>query len=114
MRIFVTFFFLLTAAHAEPLLTSWFLDGSRQYARMYGDQPDVDSQTTYTTWSHPDNGTGQDVPTYAGIHEISYDADFVYVRSSGLGTHIMGPWWRNNETRANIFGNWPGSYAYIM
>jgi hypothetical protein len=42
------------------------------------------------TW---ERGAGvQELPTYVGVHEISATASDVYIRSSGLGTHIMGPW----------------------
>ena len=103
---------LTQLVHATPLLDSWYLEGSRNYARIYGYESDITNKTSYTTWSHPSAGTGQTEPVYAGVHEISYDADYVYVRSSGLGSHVMGPWWQNKETRTFLFNNWPGSWAF--
>ena len=99
-------------ASAEPLLDSWYLEGSRQYARMYGYTGDLESGTSYTSWRHPTAGTGQDEPAYAGVHEVSYDVDSVYVRSSGLGSHVMGPWFRDRSVSVDddaIFVNWPGA-----
>src|SRR5258706_15266398 len=43
-----------------------------------------------TTWS---NGSQvQSLPAYAGIQEIYSSSNWVYIKSSGLGAHVMGPW----------------------
>ncbi|MEM7673655.1 MAG: YHYH protein, partial [Verrucomicrobiota bacterium] len=114
MRLITPFLFACTAVTADPLLTSWYMDASRHYARIYRNADDQLDQAPQLTWLHPNSGTGQAETTYSGIHEVSYNANFVYVRSSGLGSHVMGPWWRDNENPTEIFGNWPGSSAFVM
>ncbi len=117
MKFFFPLLLFTTLSFAEPLLDSWFLEGSRSYARIHQYESDVTNGTSYTDWTHPNSGSDQTEQTYAGVHEVSYDNDFVYVRSTGLGSHLMGPWWRNrnNSTAdSDIFANWPGSYAYIL
>ncbi len=75
---------------AEPILESWYEDSSRHYARVYTSDADALAKNTSTTWNR---GVGvQTQPAYAGVYEINYDASDIYITSSGLGAHIMGPW----------------------
>ncbi len=102
---------LLSAATiclADPLLSSWYIERSGSYARLYETDADQVSQTAVTTWS---NGAGvQDAPTYSGIHEISYTDDWVYIRTTNLASYIMGPWY-GNEARTNLFPSFPANQA---
>jgi len=115
MKIIGVLFLLVCVIHAEPILSSWDIDGSRKYARIYKVESDVTNQSSYTTWDRETATTGggngdQLEPTYAGIHEVSYDDDFVYLRTTGMGAHVMGPWWNNrSDSTADhaIFVNWP-------
>ena len=50
--------------------------------------------------------------TYAGINEVSYSGDWVYIRSTGLGTHIMGPWYLN-AAKTDLFPNYPANRAVL-
>jgi arylsulfatase A-like enzyme len=110
------FLFLLLAIaaplHADPILNSWFTDNSGQYARLY---ETLAAETTgpsaaVTTWYR---GQGvQALPTYSGIHQISYTATDVYLRTTGLGSHIMGPWYLN-AAKTNLFPNYPDNQAFI-
>ncbi|MGJ8652930.1 MAG: sulfatase-like hydrolase/transferase [Opitutaceae bacterium] len=97
---------------AEPLLSSWHTQNSGQYARVYETLADQNAQNAVTTWSHPNNGTGQAMPTYAGVNEISYTATDVFIRSTGLGFHVMGPWY-GNEAKTNLFVNYPANSSVI-
>jgi len=111
------FFALIAPLCADPLLSSWDLNSSRSYARLYQFQSDVDSGTSNTTWVHPNSGVTQAQPTYAGIHEVSYDSSFVYLRTTGMGAHVMGPWWRNRSNSmadAQIFVNWPVNQELVV
>src|SRR4051794_40000686 len=87
----------LSARHvnaADAQLDSWLTTYSGQYARLYATDADKASGNAVTTWSR---GTlTQSTPAYAGVHEIDYSATSVYIRSSGLGAHIMGPWYLNS------------------
>jgi hypothetical protein len=72
---------------------SWLTTYSGRYARIYVTDADKNSGTSVTTWSR---GTlSQSVPAYSGISEVSFSTNWVYIRSSGLGSHVMGPWYLN-------------------
>lgn len=93
-----------------PLISSWFRKDTREYARIYPTLADLNSGTTVTTWSR---GTGvQATPTYAGVHQIDYSASWVYIHTTGLASHIMGPWYLN-AAKTNLFPNYPSNTARI-
>ncbi|MDB4688650.1 hypothetical protein OAE91_03745, partial [Akkermansiaceae bacterium] len=103
-------FFLLSSLslQATPLISSWFTDLSGRYARIYPDNDAMAAQASVTTWNR---GAGvQADPVYAGITEISATATDVYIRTSNLGLHIMGPWYGGN---GNLFPNYPANQADI-
>jgi hypothetical protein len=75
---------------ANPYTSSWLTTYSRRYARIYTNNAMKAAGTTVTTWS---NGSQtQSAPAYAGVQELYSSSNWVYLRSSGLATHIMGPW----------------------
>jgi len=88
------------AARADPLLTSWFTDNTGKYARIYTSTANRTAGISSTTWST------QSSPTYAGVHEINYSANWVYIRNSGLASFVMGPW-GNPNLASNQGGNTP-------
>ncbi|MFL2859514.1 MAG: YHYH protein [Pontiellaceae bacterium] len=95
---------------AEPLLSSWFMEGSSTYAELFASADDENNHNEVHTWDH---GAGtQLIPTYSGVNEVSYSDNWVYIRTTGLGHHIMGPWYRN-EADTQIFGNFPANIAAI-
>ncbi|MGC6467189.1 MAG: YHYH protein [Akkermansiaceae bacterium] len=101
---------ILQSAGGDPLVDSWHTSSSGSYARLFETSADEAAGNSVTTWSR---GQGiQALPTYAGVHEISFDDTRVYVRSTGLGTHIMGPWYMN-EAQTNLFPNYPANRAFI-
>ena len=91
MRIFLTILVikinLSLGSFAEPQLTSWITDKTGSYARIFTSKEN-EAGLTSTTWSRI--GV-QNSPTYAGIHEIHHDDSWVYIKTSGLGFHKMGP-----------------------
>ncbi len=96
---------------AAPLLSSWFTKNSGRYARLYQTIADQNAGATSTTWSR---GAGvQTTPTYAGIHEIDYSASWVYIRTTGLASCIMGPWYLN-AAKTNLFPNCPCNTASVF
>ena len=113
MKIHKTSALLLGLTHfalAEPLLDSWHIGSVGTYARIFETAADESAGNSVTTWSR---GAGiQALPTYAGIHEVSHDATSVYVRTTGLGTHLMGPWYLN-AADTNLFPNYPDNQAII-
>lgn len=93
---------------AEPQLTSWYTSQSGKYARIFTSKENEIASLTSTTWSR---GRGnQSSPAYAGVHEIHHDASWVYVRTSGLGFHVMGPWYLD-EAKTRNFPNFPSNTA---
>lgn len=81
------FFALAIAAYADdPRTNSWFTTYTGQYARIYTSLANRTNGTASTTW------TGQTSPIYVGVREVDFSASWVYIRSSGMGGHYMGPW----------------------
>lgn len=101
---------LASVLHADPQLTSWFTANSGKYARIYQTTANETAGTTSTTWSR---GTGtQTNPTYADVNEINYSANWVYIRTTGLASHIMGPWYLDAAKTQN-FPNFPSNTAVV-
>ncbi|MFA6543529.1 MAG: YHYH protein, partial [Limisphaerales bacterium] len=97
-------------AVTPPLISSWFTKDSGKYARIYETTANATAGTTSTTWSR---GTvAQTLPAYAGVQEVSSSASFVYVRTTGLGFHNMGPWYLD-AGKSQLFPNLPGNTATL-
>lgn len=112
LRTLLALAFSTAALHADPQLTSWFTSDSGQYARIYqstaAETAGIGSVSK--TWSR---GSGtQTSPTYAGVSEIVYSASWVYIRTTGLGSHVMGPWYLDAAKTTN-FPNFPSNTATI-
>ncbi|MEP4077659.1 sulfatase-like hydrolase/transferase [Haloferula sp.] len=106
-RALLTSFALSSALLAEPITTSWFTELSGQYARVYPSTTEETATIPVTSWTHPNGGTGQPAPTYAGVSEVSITATDLYIRTSGLAFHIMGPWYGGG----GLFPNYPSNIA---
>ncbi|MFC7337802.1 sulfatase-like hydrolase/transferase [Haloferula chungangensis] len=92
---------------AQAIRSSWLTSPSGQYARVYTTASQESSGTSVTSWKHA-SGTSQEVPTYAGVSEIAVTADDLYIRTSGLAFHVMGPWQGEN---GRPFPNYPVNIA---
>ena len=91
---------------ADPRTNSWFTANSTKLARIYTTDTNKTNGVTATTWS---NGSQtQATPTYTGVQEIYSSASWVYIRTTGLGTHTMGPWY-NDVARTVAFVNMPAN-----
>src|SRR5258708_32226901 len=83
-----------TAAAADPMIDSWFTTDSARYARIYTSDVNKTNGVSVTTWS---NGTQtQSLPAYSGVQEIYSSSSWIYLRTTGLGSHVMGPWQNGN------------------
>jgi hypothetical protein len=104
---------LVSSAIADPHLTSWHTADSGEYARIYQTTAAESARTSSTTWSRG-QGT-QSSPTYAGIKQISSSANWVYIRATGLASHLMGPWYLDTAKTQNFpnFPNFPANTAKI-
>ena len=81
---------LASSASADPQLASWFTLNSGQTAQIYRNDAEKNSGKTETTWSNGRNVQAQ--PAYCGVQEILSSSNWIYVRSTGLGSQVMGPW----------------------
>ena len=97
---------LTTPVFADPMITSWYTQDSTKYAHIYTTDANKASGTSVTTWS---NGSqNQTNPAYCGVQEIYSSTSWVYIRSSGLANHIMGPWYLN-AAHTQAFPNYPAN-----
>jgi len=93
-------------AATDPRLSSWLTAPSARYARLFATDAAKAAGTASTTWSR---GQGvQSSPSYAGVMQVAASASWVYVRSSGLGYHTMGPWYLD-AARTQNFPNFPAN-----
>ncbi len=102
----VTFIWLAATAYADPQITSWFTLDAGKFAQIYRTDADKISGRTATTWSNGRNTQSQ--PAYCGVQEIVSSSNWVYIRSTGLGSQIMGPWMNGN------FPNLPTDQKFIF
>src|SRR5262245_55592477 len=101
----------LATAVADPQLDSWHTANSGRYARLYTTVAAETAGNSATTWSR---GAGvQTLPTYAGVNQVSYSATYVYIRTTGLASHAMGPWFLDAAKSQN-FPNFPSNTAKIF
>ncbi len=78
------------ATATDPRLTSWFTEFSGAYARVYTNAAAQATGVPATTWS---NGSQvQSLPAYSGVQAVYSSSNWVYLRTTGLGSHVMGPW----------------------
>lgn len=77
-------------AAADAQIDSWLKVYSGKYARIYTDASAQSAGNAVSTWS---NGSQtQSLPAYSGVQEVYSSANWVYLRTTGLGSHVMGPW----------------------
>ena len=114
---------LSSSVFAEPLIDSWHTADSGRYARIWASQDqEIDERqkgvrSSLKTWDsadYPGVRVGdQPMPVYAGVQGISYSEDYVYIKSTGLATNTMGPWFLN-EAQTTDFPSFPGNAAILI
>lgn len=77
----------------DPRTNSWFTTYSGQYARIYTNDLARTNGRSLTTWTN--GNTIQKLPAYCGIQEVYSSSNYVYVRSTGLASYVMGAWYAN-------------------
>ncbi|HEU6449499.1 MAG TPA: YHYH protein [Verrucomicrobiae bacterium] len=84
---------IVTNASVDPRTNSWLTTYAGQYARIYTNDLARTNGISVTTWT---NGTTmQKLPAYCGIQEVYSSSNYVYVRSTGLASYVMGAWYAN-------------------
>ena len=108
------FVILITATPAlaaDLRVDSWFTERSGQYARVYLTDAARLGGNAVTTWSR--GAISQALPAYCGVYEVASSANWAYVRTTGLGSHTMGPWY-GDAAHANLFMNVPKSSSTLF
>ena len=82
----------------------WLTTYSGQYARVYTNSTMQQDGTALTTWAN--SSFSQSLPAYCGIQEVYSSSNWVYVRSTGLASYTMGPWFLN-AAHTQLFPNLP-------
>lgn len=109
LLVFASSFFLnKSALFAEPLISSWMTTYSGKYARIYTNDTTKLSGTSVTIWSN------QTTPAYCGISSIFSSSNWVYIKTTGLGSHIMGPWYGNAAHTVAFGGGFPKNQNTIF
>jgi hypothetical protein len=110
VQIVCSLVFASGALAADPYVDSWFTQHSGKYARIYPTVADETAGSAVTTWSRG-QGT-QSLPVYAGVREVSSSSNWVYIRTSGLASYVMGPWYLN-AAKTQLFPNYPANQHVI-
>ncbi len=98
------FAFITSVQAADPRTNSWFTTYAGKYARIYTNDVSRTNGVSLTMWT---NGTTiQASPVYCGVQEVYSSSNWVYIRSTGLGSFVMGPWYLNAQ-HTQAFPNWP-------
>lgn len=100
----------LRAAAQDPMISSWLTEYSGQYARLYLTTNDLANGTTVTTWTR--GSVTQALPAYVGVQGVWSSSNAVYIRTSGLAAHRMGPWYLN-AAKTTLFPNLPKNQAVL-
>lgn len=99
------FLALTTLVQAEdPRTNCWFTTFSGQYARVYTNSAMQSSGMALTSWAN--TAFSQSLPAYCGVQEVYSSSNWVYVRSTGLASYTMGPWYLNADHKL-LFPNLP-------
>lgn len=94
---------LVAATHSDAqdaLTDSWLTDHSGQYARIYTSKEAALASNAVSTW------TGQTLPAYSDIQQIQSSSNWIYVITTGLPSHLTGPWYFN-AVKTALFDNLP-------
>ena len=88
----------------DPRTNCWFTTYVGQYARVYTNSALQAAGTSQTTWAN--TSMSQNVPSYCGVQEVYSSTNWVYVRSTGLASYTMGPWYMDSS-HTTLFPNLP-------
>ncbi|HEY1788702.1 MAG TPA: YHYH protein [Verrucomicrobiae bacterium] len=94
----------MPGAAADPRTNCWLTTYSGQYARVYTNSTMQQNGTALTTWAN--SSLAQSLPAYSGVQEVYSSSNWIYVRSTGLASYTMGPWFLN-AAHTQLFPNLP-------
>ena len=107
-----------------PLEKSWLTYPGTGYARIYKTQANATAtnKISSTTWPvpfnspgspHPVINGGQATPAYAGVQSLRVSANWLYMQSSGLPYHVIGPWYFD-AAKTDLFLSWPSKMNVLV
>lgn len=86
----VVFLSALVVRAQDARTNAWFTTYSGKYARVFTNAAAFTANNAVTTWG---NGSQtQSSPAYCGVQEVYSSSNWVYIRTTGLGSHTMGNW----------------------
>ncbi len=88
----------------DPRTNCWLTTYAGQYARVYTNSSMQASGSALTTWAN--SSMSQSLPAYCGVQEVYSSSNWVYVRSTGLASYTMGPWYLDSA-HTQLFPNLP-------
>ncbi len=95
----------------DPVLSSWYTKGTKQFARaITGFDPSAGSATTWPQ-NAPAGVTvngGNRTDALADSQRIRANAANIYINSNNLPSYVIGPWFAGND-QGGVFQNWPSS-----
>src|SRR5215469_8437961 len=94
----------------DPRTNCWLTAYSGQYARVYTNSTMQQNGTALTTWAN--SSLAQSLPAYCGVQEVYSSSNWVYVRSTGLASYTMGPWYLNSG-HTQLFPNLPNDQQVL-
>ena len=100
------------ANNVDPQTNAWFTSYAGRYARITTNDATRTIGSYVTTWNNGVAAEAQTTPAYCGVQEIYSSTNWLYIRSTGLGSHTMGPWY-NDATRTTLFINWPANQKVL-
>ena len=110
LRLFISLA-LPSTGLADPQLASWFTLHSDQPARLYRTDADRRAGVSATTWSNGQQTQAQ--PARTGVQQIFFSTNWIYIRSTGLPTQIMGPWY-DDPRHTRFFPNLPTDQHILL
>lgn len=101
----------VSAQTIDPRTNCWFTTYSGQYARVYTNSTMQSVGISLTTWSN--SSMSQSLPSYCGVQEVYSSSNWMYVRSTGLASYTMGPWFLNSAHN-QLFPNLPTNQQVLF
>jgi YHYH protein len=98
------------AQTTDPRTNCWFTTYSGQYGRVYTNTTVELAGQAATIWANTNNA--QTLPSYCGVQEVYSSSNWIYVRSTGLASYTMGPWYLDSA-KMTIFPNLPTNQQVI-
>lgn len=99
------------AQTTDPRTNCWLTTYAGQYARVYTNTATELAGEAVTAWLN--TNMSQLTPSYCGVQEVYSSSNWVYVRSTGLASYTMGPWYLDTA-KTMLFPNLPTNQQVLF